>query len=31
LRLRPIGDEQQRGIRKRQVPTRPNCGLEGSA
>jgi hypothetical protein len=31
LRLRPIGDEQQGGIRKRQVPTRPNCGLEGSA
>src|SRR5882757_9297563 len=29
--LTTIGDQQQRWFRKLHVPTRPNCGLDGSA
>ena len=29
--LLPIGDEQERRVGKPHVPTRPNCGLDGSA
>lgn len=29
--LMPVGDEQKRRLRQGHVPTRPNCGLDGSA